>query len=248
MKLVTFNLRCCWNGDGINAFPNRAGGILEKIRMERPEILCFQEGIEASIRLLKGALPEYTFIFNQRNADYRGEGMATAFRKDAVDLLGLDCFWLSDTPHTAGSRFEEQSNCPRICQCMLLRANGTMFRVYNTHLDHVSDKARILGLQAIYKRMAEDRKILPLPVFLLGDFNAEPASDTIRSCSENALFPLVDLTQEIPASFHGFGVCESKIDYIYADRDYEKTVTAWDEMLNGVYLSDHYPLQVEFDL
>ena len=31
LKIVTFNLRGSWQGDGINAFVHRAGGILHKL-------------------------------------------------------------------------------------------------------------------------------------------------------------------------------------------------------------------------
>ena len=39
LKIVSYNLRSVWDGDGANAFPNRAGGILEKIREEKPDVI-----------------------------------------------------------------------------------------------------------------------------------------------------------------------------------------------------------------
>lgn len=43
MKIVTFNLRCPWEDpDGINGFINRAGRIVNKIRTEMPDVICFQ--------------------------------------------------------------------------------------------------------------------------------------------------------------------------------------------------------------
>ena len=45
MKIVTFNLDCCWDGaEGINSFIHRAGMIYERINAEKPDIIAFQEG------------------------------------------------------------------------------------------------------------------------------------------------------------------------------------------------------------
>ena len=251
MKIVTFNLRCAWDGDGINSFPHRAGSILNKIKKESPEVICFQEGIEKNVAFLRNALPEYHIVFNQRNNDYRGEGIATALKKDSVELLGLDSFWLSPTPQIPGTRFEEQSVCPRICQCILLRhANGKMFRVYNTHLDHKGEQARVLGIQAVLQRMQADLGILDVPFFLMGDFNATPDEETIRICSESTSPVVKELTEPITLTFHNYGrITENyKIDYIYADAATAQlpiAVAPWDDATDGIYLSDHYPLQIE---
>ena len=112
MKFVTFNIRCSWDKDGINSFLHRAGGILQKIRTEAPDVVCFQEVTDPIAAFLRQNLTGYYLLFNQRNADYRGEGLALAVKTDTIEVLGLEFFWLSPTPHTPGSRFEEQSRCP----------------------------------------------------------------------------------------------------------------------------------------
>jgi len=149
MKLVTFNIRCSWDKDGINNFLHRAGGIACVIKSEKPDVVCFQECTDQIYDLLKTFLPDYHIVFNQRNADLKGEGLATALRKDSAELLGLESFWLSPTPYLPGSRYEEQSLCPRICQCVTVRCEDKIFRVYNVHLDHKSDLARRLGIDAV---------------------------------------------------------------------------------------------------
>ena len=37
MKIVSFNLRCVWQGDGINAFIFRAGMIYDKIMRDQAD-------------------------------------------------------------------------------------------------------------------------------------------------------------------------------------------------------------------
>ena len=253
MKIVTFNLRCAWRGDDINAFPNRGGMILEKLAEEKPDIVCFQEGTERNIAFLRRALPEYDIVFNQRDADYSGEGLATALRRERVTLCRLNFFWLSETPEVPGSRFPEQSNCPRICQSLLVRtAEGKLLRVYNNHLDHASDSARILGIHCLLEHIEQDNKTNDFPFFILGDFNALPDSETIRYCNTCQSVPITDLTAGCGGTYHDFGREEpSKIDYIYADRQMAGrpyTAAVWEDQMNGVYLSDHYPVAVEIDL
>ena len=246
MKIVTFNIRCSWDRDGINSFLHRAGGILQKINAEKPDVIGFQECTGPITAFLRKTLPDYEIIFNQRGADRKGEGLATALRKDTTELLGLESFWLSPTPFLPGSRYEEQSQCPRICQSSLLRCQDTVFRLYNVHLDHVSETARVLGMEATLKKIGEDKEKMNLPRFLLGDFNAVPEEKSLSLCKKT----LTELTAEIDYTFHFFGKKEGpyKIDYIFADGETAKKcvcVTPWTEESDGIYLSDHYPLCAE---
>ena len=119
-----------------------------------------------------------------------------------------------------------------------------MLRVYNLHLDHISESARRLGMECALRRVREDATKADAEIVILGDFNARPDSAAISLCKT---YPLIDVTSEIPASFHDFGKRNPpvKIDYIFlsdglASRVSE--VSAWTDERNGVYLSDHYPI------
>lgn len=255
LKIVSFNLRCVWDGDGVNCFLNRAAGILEKIGQEKPDVIAFQEGTEQNMRFLRENLRGYDVIFNQCDSDFGGEGLAVAVRTETVTLLGLDFFWLSETPDVPGSRFAIQSDCPRICQCLLFKVNktGRLFRIYNNHLDHISDSARILGIKQVMARVAADSKRFEAPIFILGDFNAEPGSETIAYCDHYEAYPIVDLTAGMEGTFHDFGRLKKpqKIDFIYVDAETAKhphTITRWMDERSGVFLSDHYPVALSIEL
>lgn len=253
MKLVTFNVRCAWSADGINNFIHRAGSIAHKISAEQPDVICFQECTENIFHMLKTVLPQYHIVFNQRNADLKGEGLATALHKDTTELLGLESFWLSPTPYLPASRYEEQSPCPRICQCVTVRCEDKVFRLYNIHLDHQSDLARKLGMEATLVRVKEDLEKIPFPLFILGDFNATPDSTPIAYCNNNPHVTLAELTAPISLTFHNYGKISDpyKIDYIFADGETAQkphTVSAWTEEVDGIYLSDHYPIQLNIEL
>ncbi len=257
IKVVTFNIRNCWNGDGQNDFRSRLGGILDKINGEKPDVICFQEATESNMRLMKSSLCDYAFYFNPREADLGGEGVATALKKDAFDLLSLDFFWLSDTPDIPGSRYENQSDCPRICQCLLVKHRGELVRIYNTHLDHMSQSACEKGIRLVLDRISADREKLDCPFFIFGDFNSRPDSKTLKICRECQNPKVVDLTENSGMTFHGYKIPTAedeknpglKIDYILTDEKTAKrpfTLTKWTEERHGVFLSDHYPVCVEF--
>ena len=143
MKAVTFNIRCDYGQDDENCFDNRKPLILKKIEREEPDILCFQEVLPHVALWLRENLKEYCVIGCGRGEALDDEQMTVAFRKDRCNLIEMRTFWLSDTPGVPGSRYEQQSICPRTATEALLQeyATGRVFRVVNTHLDHVGAEA-----------------------------------------------------------------------------------------------------------
>lgn len=257
LKLVTYNIRTCWEEwDGINSGIHRMGQMCNKIDLEQPDVICFQEVTEQHARFFERHMPEYLLFYRGRLEKFDGEGLAVALRKETMELLSLDCFWLSPTPYVPASRFPEQSEYPRICQVVMARKRGTdtPFWIYNNHLDHISDQARILGIRQVMARVMEDQSHFAFPVFIAGDFNAEPGSETIEYCSNFADFPLTELNADCGGTFHDFGRELDNmmhIDYIYADRataQHPYTVAKWTDESNGIYLSDHYPVCMEMEM
>lgn len=253
MQMVSFNLRHVWDEDGTNSFVHRAVGIYDKIIKEMPEVIMFQEMREGNLKVMERLLPEYKFYGHFRDADYMGEGVFTAVLDEKVQAIGMDSYWLSPTPYVPGSRFENQSECPRTCLSLKIRDKETnkVFRVLNTHLDHISDAARIEGIRLVLDRTYEDMQKEKLPTILGGDFNARPDSETIKYCNEYDKLKMYDVTDKIDATFHDFGKRAVKIDYIFVTEDVKNgvgDVYIWDECVNGIYLSDHYPVCMELNV
>lgn len=252
MKIVTFNLRCPWDEiDGGNTFVSRAGAILNKITDEMPDIICFQEATERSVAFLRKYLNEYYILFNSRESNLRGEGLAVAYNKNKLEIFGMDVFWLSDTPKTAGSRYQNQSNCPRVCQVALFRSNSNrLFRICNVHLDHRGEGARLSAIRQIAGYFENTADAEKTPYLIMGDFNAKPDSEVIEFCNKSGM---TDLTEKIETTFHKFGAESRKIDYIFAgnfNNMQNISVAVWDDSNkeNGRYLSDHYPICLSIDI
>jgi len=245
VKIVTFNIRCCYAADGINSFVHRSGLIFDKLTAEAADALCFQEVTPEILRHLKSYLQGYEVYYNGRNEDRGGEGLVIALKKGSLTLKSLDCFWLSDTPTLPGSRFADQSHWPRICQAAeVTTSDGTHLRIYNNHFDLV-DTARYKQASLVAERVKADNALCKLPTVIVGDFNDRPDTPT---ATVFAAAGFVDAAGD-EGTFHNFGreLPARKIDYIFTDIAYTQC-ELWKDQLNGIYLSDHYPVAMTAEI
>ena len=249
VKVMTFNLRMPVVRDGINYFFNRAPYILDRVQKEKPDIIGFQEAKEPIYDWLKATFTDYLFVGLGRQTDFSDEANPIAFRKDRFELFGYDQIWLSPTPYIPGSRYEEQSLCPRILVATKLKEKGTsrVIRFYNTHLDHVGAGARLLGARQILSYIEKDLASFETPFVLTGDMNATPDEISIRALLEHPM-GLEDTTALLKRTFHSYsGKTDEgdKIDYIFTKGfTVTREAVCWTESFNGVYYSDHYPVEV----
>lgn len=248
MKFVTFNIRCDFGQDGDNRFECRKPLILKKIQKEQPDILCFQEVLPHVAQWIKDNLTDYIVVGCGRDEQLRGEQMTVAFRKARFNLMEMQSYWLSPTPYVPGSRYPEQSNCPRICTELVLEdvEEQRVFRMVNTHLDHVGTLARKLGLTQILNHLQQVQLCPDAPVIIAGDFNATPESEEMAVFNDYPGY--TDATKGIGVTYHGYlrpevSVC---IDYIFIKGAVAcDHVEKWTDVENGVCLSDHYPVCAE---
>ncbi len=250
MKIVTFNIRLDWGRDGENNFSFRKDFILRKLRRENPDIVCFQEVLPHVALWLKESLPEYDIVGCPRGALLDDEQACVAYRRNRFNLLRMEAFWLSPTPNVPGSRYNDQSNCPRICTELTLQdlSQGTVFRLLNTHLDHEGQAARILAVEQILEKLRTETFFPDIPVLLAGDMNAEPGSEEMQLVTRSS--GLRNLTEGIGITFHGFGkVPPITIDYLFATKEFRCTaLEKWTDREGPLYLSDHYPICAQLTL
>lgn len=256
IKVFTYNIRTEASCDGINAFVHRREFVKKRFPSYEPDLIGFQETQPHMRQWIIDNFPDYEICGVGRGADLGGESNIIAFRRNMFDLCQLDTFWLSDTPRIPGSRFStDQSGCPRICTCaeLLHRETGKVFRYYNTHLDHEGRFAQAQGISLILNRMAADYSVQPLPAILTGDFNVTPDSEVYRSVLgfRGCGAPLIDVTADVGGTYHGYCPDEimEKIDYIFTNMPCDATRSfKAEDVENGVYLSDHYPVGAYLEL
>ena len=250
MKFVTFNIRRDFDFDKELRFLYRKDFIEEKLRQEQADILCFQEVLPDAKMWLKKILPEYDVLGCGRDEVLESETAVVAYKKEKFDLISMSTFWLSETPNVPGSRYEDQSDCPRTCTAVLLKEldTGLIFRVYNTHLDHVGSSARMLGVKQILEQKNKETLFPDAPILFTGDFNATPDAPEIVYISEKEDW--VDYTEDLGITFHNYGKEEYfvKIDYIFGDKSWNCIKKEkWTDRKGELYLSDHYPVCVELE-
>lgn len=247
MKLVTFNIRCDFDQDGENSFRFRKPLILKKLKEEAPDIICFQEVLPHVAAWLRENLTDYYVVGCGRSEELRDEQVAVAFRKDVLNLISMETFWLSPTPYAPASRYHAQSTCPRVCTEVLLEdlREQKVFRLFNLHLDHMGVEARRLGLSQILEKARAAALFSEAPVILAGDFNAEQDGEEMRILAEDSSY--INATEGIGVTYHGFlpeDPPESIDDIFYQSPLACRSVQKWEDQDGQVWLSDHYPICV----
>ncbi len=238
-------MRCDHGQDGNNCFVYRQPLILEAIKREKPDVLCFQEVLPHMAAWLKQNLDEYYVIGCGRGKKLDSEQMTVAFKKYAYTLIEMQTFWLSETPTVPGTIYPGQSDNPRCCTDAVLmeETSGKLIRVLNTHLDHVSEDARERGLRLILDHVEKEQFFADAPMILTGDFNAEPGAKELSPLFEDPKLSVV--SKDIGATYHGYERAKhpSLIDYIVLRGALScEKIWKWTDEKDGVYLSDHYPV------
>ena len=256
LRAATFNLRTDTARDGEHVWPHRAHRVAEMIRRLDALVVGTQEASFAMLSDLSERLPDYRWIGQGRRGGTQDEFSAILYRPEAVEAEEAGDFWLSETPEQPGS-ISWNSRAPRMCtwvRCQSKDAAGRRFLVYNTHLDHVSDDARLKGIELICQRVQGRRLEVKLPALLMGDLNSGEASRVVRYLRGDGAAGrgprLVDAFSAIAggrigATFHGFrGGSEGEpIDYVFGTDDVEFASTqVRRDQIDGGYPSDHYPV------
>ena len=219
------------------------------MKREEADVIGFQELTPRMLERLEQEFPDYTFVGRPRDAALLDESCSVAVRHSTVRILDAETVWLSPTPEIPGSRYPEQSSCPRVRVRVLLQHKETRETCWfvNTHFDHEGDNARV---QAQNQLLQEFNELVEHPqaqaLIWGGDLNYAP---------DNKLYPLLveagqtELSEPVQESFHNFGKADpvEKIDYLWAPQGQWEIVEearALTDRAGDTWLSDHYPVAV----
>ena len=250
LSVMTFNIRYA-HTQPPDLWPDRLPVMLDVITRRRPDILGTQEGLYHQLRDLERGLPDYAWIGLGRDGGSRGEFMAVFYRRDRLEPLEYDHYWLSDTPALPGSR-TWGNNYPRMVTWVRFRerSSGRELLFVNTHLDHEVQVSRERAAALILERLAGSRP--DLPVILAGDFNVAAGGNPVYSMLTGA-GGFADSWRtpgraDTLGTFHGFkGVAAARgtprIDWILtrgpATALSSEIIT---DARNGQLPSDHFPV------
>lgn len=262
IPVMSYNIRYNNPEDGIYSWASRKTMVEAMLKMQTPGIVGFQEVLKGQVNDLAIILKPFAWVGVGRD-DGKDAGEFAPIFYDPVrfTLKNSGTFWLSETPEVPGSK-SWNAACPRIVTWAKLRdtESGKILFVFNTHFDHISEKARnesaLLLLSAIGQIAGKHW------VIVTGDFNGTRISEMYRILTstppDKALLNTARISRDEPQgpdyTFIGFPFAPepgNTIDFIFSRSGKgvvvkEHAVVTYNT--GGKYPSDHLPVQTTFEI
>lgn len=255
ITIMSSNVRCYAPSDLFKkSWFYRARLIRDDINEVKPDIIGFQEVTWMHYGYLTDILEGYDSVITYRDKFILSEGCPIFYRTDKFDLLDKGSFWLSKTPEVMSKDWGAANY--RITSYVILKEKATNkeFVVFNTHLDHVSDEARINGINVVLDKI---QQFGGKPSILMGDFNAFVGSKTINAAYEvfdDACNIASDNKQEgyKEATYQKWGekLDHKRIDFLMVSKEGIEVslYDVLDKTHDGIYASDHFPIYIDMTL
>ena len=249
--IMSCNVRCLSPLDlGKKSWFYRADKMMADIEEVAPGIVGFQEVTSWQYSYLTETMPQYDSVITYRENSIIAEGCPIFYHKELYTLVDKGSFWLSETPDVMSKDWGAAHH--RICSYVILqeRSSQKSFVVFNTHLDHVSDEARIKGIEVVLDKI---EAFGGLPAVIMGDFNAKEGSKTYESVTEHFLDARYETENTTDApTYQGWGKAEDKrrIDYFMISKTgfSVEEYSVRSAVSDGVYYSDHCPIVLKLTL
>jgi endonuclease/exonuclease/phosphatase family metal-dependent hydrolase len=263
IHVMSFNIRLNTPADSANAWPHRKDMVASMMRFHHADLTGVQEALQDQMDDLANLLPEFGWVgVGRDDGKEAGEYSAIFYLKDRFAVLEQKTFWLSEAPEKPGSMGWDAA-CVRIVTCAKFRdkKTGKEFYHFNTHFDHLGEKARQESAKLLLQKIGEMTK--GEPVIGSGDFNTTEDSPvykilTAASTGDSiANAPILLRDARYVSSqphhgpdwtFHGFETVldRPKLDYIFVSKNVQvERHGVLSDRWNGRYPSDHLPVLAE---
>ena len=251
---MSYNIKYANENDGENSWSNRKNHITKQIKFYEPGIFGVQEALEIQLKHFKAEMDNYKYVgVGRDDGKEAGEFSAIFYNAEEFEVLENDTFWLSETPAEISVGWDAAME--RICTYAKFKEKKSekVFWVFNTHFDHVGEKARENSAKLIWEKISALNKE-NLPVILMGDLNLEPHTGGIRflmrKMNDSKAVAKLDFGPE--GTYNGYNFEEPvtrRIDYIFTSDEIEvKKYGVLSDSKDLKYPSDHLPVWVEVDL
>ena len=254
-KLMTYNIRYDNPNDGDNQWSKRKEFLCDQIGFFDPDIFGIQEGLHHQVNYIDSTFSNYKFVgIGRDDGKKKGEYCAIFFNNEKFKVIKKSTFWLSQTPAKISVGWD--ASMERICTYVLLKNKITKqrFWVFNTHFDHIGEKARTESSKLILNKIKQLNQN-DLPLLLMGDFNLKETSDPIRFLSKELYDSKTNCLLKPfgpVGTYNGFRFDQpviNRIDYIFTSKSNIQInkYAVLSDSKDLRYPSDHLPVYVEIE-
>lgn len=253
IRVMSFNIRYSAANDGENAWPKRRELLFKTIEVFNPDILGLQEVLDDQAEEIRARFPAYHYVGVGRDDGKKaGEAVPVLVRSSRFEVLDEGHIWLCETPDVPGIRGWDAA-LPRMVTWICLKTRerpDVELYVFNTHFDHVGERARLESARLIRKNV---ESLGNLPILVIGDFNSapdSPAGATLRQ-RRGTESDLLDTYASVAVetlevgTYHGFTGARlaARIDWILHTPRIETLSATIDHTAeDGRFPSDHFPV------
>lgn len=255
LRVMTYNLRYA-SDKPPNSWPERRPAAKAMLDELACDLIGTQEGLYPQLKDIAADQPAFDWIGLGRAGGSHDEFMAVFFRRERLEPLEYDHYWLSDTPEVIGSR--SWGNTVRRMATWVRfrdRMDGGEFYFVNTHFDHQVQASREKSAELALSRVRQWNT--DLPVLLVGDFNAAAGKNRcydvlVRDEAFLDAWSTARSRGPLVGTFHDYRGPQAdgeRIDWILhrggVTVEHSEIVTF---SSNGQYPSDHFPVYADLTL
>ncbi len=252
-KTMTFNIRYNTPNDGENWWELRKDEVVESLKYYHPDFIGIQEATLNQLKFIANELDDYDHIGHGRDgAGTESEGVPIFYNNKKYELLEAKVFWLSETPEKVSKGWDAAFNRIAVHGVFKNKTTNQIIDIINTHFDHEGEIARQKSAELLIDYVKKNN-LTNKKTVLMGDFNCIPSESPIVLLESEfkSSYTIKDLPVYGPVgTFNGFdtiGTVTKKIDYIFTKNIAVKNYRCIDDRRkNNLYLSDHFPIIIEF--
>ena len=255
ISIININIRYINNIDGINIWENRKNKLIELLLNKTADIFFFQEITKPQSKFINKYLSAiYEFVGEYRDSSKASEKCSICVNKLKYTIIHSGQFWLSSNPYIPGSN-DFGNFFPRTCTwASFKQIDGISLLFMNLHLDHANKRAHLPCIKVV---LDEEEKIEAKYkdikfVFIGGCFYCEENDEEINYIKKRGFNEI-----KFENTYHGFsGKAKNHWDYMFwkekngADIELKDVYVLKKEATidkdKNYYVSDHYPVYVEF--
>lgn len=254
IRLISYNIRQSGMAekDGPDAWDKRKDATLNMIEREVPSVFGLQEALPDQIAYIDKAFPQYKHVgVGRDDGKEGGEVMAIYWFDEAFELEDHGTYWLSETPQEVSRGWDAACNRTLTWVKLKEKSTGRSFFYFNTHLDHLGEIARAESVKLIVKIISD---IVPAgeSVLVSGDLNADISNPIFAPFKDFGFIPARDAAPATShvGTFNAFGSAPSGIilNHILIRNAKPLSFRTLTENYGAAYISDHYPIALDFEL